>query len=134
MTFTFIPSTPPISVSFNFSFQLLDWPVGSDSLNTSARAHLVVCPLRRTRGHNWLVIYPLKVQEYRKEDSMWQWPFPHSMVTRPAAGRTRGFFHFFARSACPITRIVSSLFLIPLIVPNYSVYCSFDYSFNLLFL
>ena len=39
-TFTFILhiSPPPQSLSFNFSFQLLDWPVGSDSLNISPRA------------------------------------------------------------------------------------------------
>ena len=58
MTSTFIPSTPPISLSFNFSFQLLDWPVGSDSLNISSRARWVVCPLGRTQGPGRRVIYP----------------------------------------------------------------------------
>ena len=53
MAFTFIPSTPPISYSFNFSFQRLDWPVGSGGLNISPLARWVVCPqpAGRTRGH-----------------------------------------------------------------------------------
>ena len=51
MAFTFIPSTPPISYSFNFSFQRLDWPVGSGGLNISPLARWVVCPPGRTRGH-----------------------------------------------------------------------------------
>ena len=71
MVFTFIPSTPPIILSFNFLLQLLDWPVGNDSLNISPRAHWVVCPLGSTRGHSRVAGYiPLLVREYKKEDSM----------------------------------------------------------------
>ena len=45
MTFTFIRcvSHPPLSLSFHFSFQLLDWSVGSDSLNISKRALWQAC-------------------------------------------------------------------------------------------
>ena len=51
-TFTFIPLTPPISLSRNFSFQVLDWPVGSDSLKFSPHARVgVSMPPGRTRGH-----------------------------------------------------------------------------------
>ena len=64
MTFTFIFSTPPraTSLSFNFSFQLLDWPVGSDSLNITPRARWVVCPL-----YLWVVQAILRnIDEYWK--------------------------------------------------------------------
>ena len=50
MTFTFIPSTPPLSLSFNFLFRLLDWPVGSGSLNISPCASWVVCPWAAPEG------------------------------------------------------------------------------------
>ena len=65
-TFTFILhiSPPHISLSFNFSYQLLVWPVGSDSLNISPPARWVVCPLG-TRGHGRREVYipgPRRVQ------------------------------------------------------------------------
>ena len=55
-TFTFIfrVYSPPISSSFYFSFQLLDLPVGSDSLNISPHARWVECLLGCTRGHSSL--------------------------------------------------------------------------------
>ena len=71
MTFTFIPSTPPISLSFNFSFQL-NWPAGSDSLNISPRARWVVCPPGRTRGRGPRIKSPAdsRIQQKNfKEDS-----------------------------------------------------------------
>ena len=58
--FTFILhiSPPPISLCFNFSFQLLDWPVGSDSLNISPRARWVVPPGPHPRARPAVYIPP----------------------------------------------------------------------------
>ena len=39
-TLIFIPSIPTLCLSFYFLFQLLDWPVGSNSLSETARVPL----------------------------------------------------------------------------------------------
>ena len=83
---------------FDFSFQLLDWPVGSNSLNISPRhgARWVVCPLGRPRGHGRLVTYPGGFENTEKENECSNGRFPAGcMAARPAAGRTRGYVHFF---------------------------------------
>ena len=50
----------------------VDKGIPRDTLKISPprRGRWVVCPLRRTRGHGRLDIYPRRVREYRKEESM----------------------------------------------------------------
>ena len=110
MTFTLILriSPPPISLSFNFSFQLLDWPVSSDSLNISPRARWVVCPLGCTRGHGRRFIYPRRVRDERKKIPCGNCRFSAVWPLGQQREEQGDLFIFFARSAShqPVSKAI----------------------------